>query len=195
MGINMKNESNLLLNELENNPIIAAIKDDDGLEVCIKSECKIVFVLFGTVTSIPSIIHKLKANSKIVFVHLDLIDGLSSKEAAVEYLKKSTQADGIISTKINLLKIAKQKGFITIQRIFLLDSLALSNVLKSGDNPNVDFIEILPGLMHKITRQLTKKLKSSIISGGLISDKEDIVSALKSGSVAASTTKKDLWFV
>lgn len=48
---------------------------------------------------IPSIVEKVKGSGKLAFVHMDLIQGLSSKEAAVDYISKFTKADGIISTK------------------------------------------------------------------------------------------------
>lgn len=50
---------------------------------------------------------------------MDLIQGLSSKEAAVDYISKFTKADGIISTKAPLISRAKDLGLCTIMRSFL----------------------------------------------------------------------------
>ena len=44
-----------MLELLEESPIIAAIKSWEGLEKSLKSECKIVFVLFGTICDIDQI--------------------------------------------------------------------------------------------------------------------------------------------
>ena len=41
-----------MLELLEESPIIAAIKSWEGLEKSLKSECKVVFVLFGTICDI-----------------------------------------------------------------------------------------------------------------------------------------------
>ena len=49
----------------------------------------------------------------------DLIDGLSSKEVAVTFLRENTLADGIISTKPPIVKAAKEQGLLAIQRFFL----------------------------------------------------------------------------
>ena len=96
---------------LEDSPIIVAIKDDEGLKKCVESESRIIFILYGDILNIPDIVDKVKAAGKIAMVHIDLITGLSSKEITVDFLKKYTKADGIISTKPNLIKHAKELGF------------------------------------------------------------------------------------
>ena len=53
------------------NPIIAAVKDDEGLEACLKNDSRVVFALYGEVSTIEQIVAKLKKAGKIVFVHLD----------------------------------------------------------------------------------------------------------------------------
>ena len=103
------------------NPIIAAINSDKLLFEVVKSDVKVVFVLYGTILTLPSIVEKLKNSGKIAIVHTDLINGLSSKEVAVDYIASSTKADGIISTKTNLVKRAKELGLIAGVRSFVVD--------------------------------------------------------------------------
>ena len=50
-----------MLELLEESPIIAAVKSQEGLEHSLKSECKVVFVLFGTICDIDAIVAKIKA--------------------------------------------------------------------------------------------------------------------------------------
>lgn len=45
-----------MLELLEESPIIAAVKSQEGLEHSLKSECKVVFVLFGTICGIDAIV-------------------------------------------------------------------------------------------------------------------------------------------
>ena len=100
-------------NAVEANPIIAAVKNMDDVENCCRiEEIKVVFILFGDICSLEEIINKIKKAGKTAVVHVDLINGLSSKEIAVEYIKKNTAADGIISTKISLIKRRRRKGCI-----------------------------------------------------------------------------------
>lgn len=62
------------------NPIVAAIKDEEGLEVCIRrNDLQIVFVLYGEATTIGQIVDRLKEAGKTVMVHIDLVGGLSGK--------------------------------------------------------------------------------------------------------------------
>lgn len=75
-----------LENTLGDSPIVAAVKDEPGLERCLNSPCRVVFVLFGDLNSVPRIVAELKTAGKTVFVHADLIEGLSAREAAVDYL-------------------------------------------------------------------------------------------------------------
>lgn len=184
-----------LIGLLENSPVIAAIKNDQGLTQCLSCNCKVVFVLYGSVNSIADIVYRLKESGKVVFVHIDLLDGLSAREAAVDFLVQNTRIDGIISTKPSLIKYARSLDYLAIQRFFVLDSLALENIRKADLNDSADLIEILPGLMPKIISKLSVELSKPIIAGGLISDKEDIITALAAGAIAISSTNQDVWFM
>lgn len=176
------------------NPIIAAIKDKNGLQECCKSEqIKMVFVLFGDICNIATIVKELKEADKIVVVHVDLINGLSGKDIIIDFIKNNTLADGIISTKPALIKIAKEYELITVLRVFLLDSIAYESIQKQMRGIKPDMIEILPGLMPKVIKKVCKSGNVPIIAGGLISDKEDVVGALSAGAIAVSTTNKRVW--
>lgn len=178
---------------VEDCPVIAAIKDEDGLKQCLETDIGVVFVLYGDICNIADIIHLLKVNKKTVLVHIDLISGLSTKEIAVDYIRERTNADGIISTKPMLIKRAKELGLYTIQRFFVLDSLALENISKQAETRYTDLIEVLPGVMPKIIKRICDMISIPVIAGGLISDKDDVLSALDSGAIAVSTTRQDIW--
>jgi len=173
---------------LSANKYIDAIKDDKGLEACLKSDCKVVFVLYGNIMNICSIVALLKKAEKTVFVHIDLIDGLSSKEVAVEFIAENTKADGIISTKQQLIKSAASHGLLTVQRFFLIDSLALDNLKKQIKTEAMDVIEVLPGYSTKIISELVKITSLPIIASGLLTDNEDALNAFNAGATAVSGT-------
>lgn len=188
MAIKRDDFADLLLDS----PIIAAVKDEDGMQRALSSDCKVIFVLYGTILNIHEIIAKAKAKNRLVFVHVDLIEGLTGKEIALDYLKQNTEADGIISTRINQIKYAKSIGLFSIQRFFVIDSLSFENVKKQASY--ADAVDILPGTMPKIINRLSKRLRQPIIASGLIQDKQDMLTALSSGAHAVSTTAGDLWF-
>lgn len=180
---------------LEDSPIIAAIKDDNGLKKCVESDSRVIFILYGDVITIPNIVATVKEAGKIAMVHIDLITGLSSKEITVDFLKHYTKADGIITTKPNLIKHAKELGFHTILRLFLIDSMAYENIDRQVKNAKPDVIEVLPALMPKIISKVCRLSPIPVIAGGLVSDKDDVMTILQSGAISISSTNENVWFL
>ena len=180
---------------LEDSPIIAAIKDDEGLQKCLHSDSRVIFILYGDIVSIADIVETVKSSGKIAMVHLDLITGLSSKEIAVDFLKKYTKADGIITTKTPLIKRARELGLYTILRLFIIDSMAYENIERQVKSAKPDLIEVLPALMPKIVSKICKMSSTPVIAGGLVSDKEDIMSLLQAGVTSISSTNEQIWFL
>ena len=178
---------------LEDSPIITAIKDDDGLQKCLSCDSRVVFILYGDLITISDIVSNVKAAGKIALVHIDLITGLSSKEIVVDFLKKYTDADGIITTKPNLIKRAKELGLYTILRLFLLDSMAYENIDKHVKTAKPDLIEVLPAPMPKIVAKVCKLSPIPVIAGGLVSEKEEIMTLLQSGALSISSTNPNTW--
>lgn len=183
-----------LLRLLSESPIIAAVKNDSELDKALQSDCMVVFFLYGTIMNIAALVAQAKQAGKCPVVHIDLIEGLSiRRDIAVDFICDATAAEGVISTRPGLIRRAKERGLITVQRFFLLDSLAFNNILRQPSD--ADAIDILPGTMPKIISRLAREVHRPIIASGLISDKEDIISALSAGASAVSTTDASLWFV
>ncbi len=177
----------------ETNPIIAAVKDEEQLERALLSNCGIIFFLFGNICNIKELVEKAKNAGKITFVHLDLTLGLSGKEIAVDFVKQFVGADGVISTRPMPLKRAKSIGLLTVLRVFLVDSLSLNSLKKQVDSCGADFIEVMPGVMPKVIRRVCDITSVPVITGGLVSDKDDVISALSAGAQCVSTTCEQLW--
>lgn len=177
-----------LFSALAENPIIAAAKDELQLQTCLESKVTVIFVLYGNILTIGDTLQKIKNANKIAIVHVDLIDGLATREVSVDFLAENTCADGIISTKTALVKHAKSIGLIAIRRFFVFDSLALESLERQLSPFEIDMIEILPGCMPKIIQKIVMKTNIPIIVGGLISDKEDVQVALASGAAAVSSS-------
>ena len=191
----MKNRE--FINKIEINPIIAAVKDDEGLEKALQEDVEIIFVLYGDICTIPEITRKIKKADKVAMVHVDLITGLNnSKDVCLDFIKNNTEADGIITTKSNLIPHAKELELNTVLRYFILDSMALQNIERQARSTGVkpDIIEFLPGIvLPKMIRRINKVSRVPIIAGGLIADKEDVMNALDGGAMAISTTNERVW--
>lgn len=180
---------------VENTPIIPAVKDEQSLQECLKGDSSVVFILYGDICSIADIVEQIKARGKLAMVHMDLIAGLGSREISVDYIRRATRADGIITTKPLLVKRARELGLATVLRFFIIDSMALANLARQTKEAKPDCIEVLPGVMPKVIRRIVKDNRIPLIAGGLISDKEDVCNALDAGAVAVSSTNREIWFL
>ena len=173
-------------------PVIAAVKNMEGLEQCLATDSiQVVFLLFGDICSIGDIVARVKQAGKLAMVHA----GLSgSKEIAVDFLHSATQADGIISTRPNFIRRARELHLYTVLRVFVIDSMALSGVEKL-ESVHPDFLEVLPGVMPKTIRKICAAVHTPVLAGGLIADKEDVLAALSAGAMAISTTNQQVWMM
>ena len=181
---------------LYENPVIMAIKDGKDLRECLKeeySENRVVFVLFGNIETIPSIVKKLKSKDKIVFVHENLIEGLSSSHFSPNFIKKYTDADGIITLRAQNAYEARKIGLNTVFRFFLLDSLSYESVKETIKNTSADLIEVLPGIMPQIIEEITNWSQVPLIAGGLIRDKADAMAAISAGAIGVSSSNTKIW--
>ena len=118
---------------------------------------------------------------------------MSVKDISADFIARNTAADGVISTRPNLIRRAKELDLITIQRFFLLDSLSFDNVLRQSSN--ADAVDILPGAMPRVISRLVQQIHQPMIASGLLADKHDVMAALSAGALAVSTTSEDLWFI
>ncbi len=182
-----------LLHLLKQNPVIAAVKDTESLELALRSDCLFISVLYGNICTITGIIQQIKKANKYAFIHVDLLEGTSNKEIVINFLKLVTNADGIISTKASMVKAARVQGFFAIHRLFLVDSISYHNIDKQVAQSNPDCIEILPGCMPKVLGWVAEKINLPIIAGGLVCDEEDANTALNAGALALSTTNRGVW--
>ncbi len=180
---------------LDRSPIIAAVKDEDQLRVCLTSDCAAVFLLFGNICSIGGLVEQVKQAGKLAFIHIEFVDGLALREISVSFIRQYTQADGILSTKPALIRRAKELGLTAVQRFFLIDSIAFENVQKQLASGQADYVEVLPAVLPKILRGVCQAADAPVIASGLITDKEDVLTALDCGAAGISSTNPQVWFM
>ncbi len=188
-------KADLLLDQLEAYPIIAAVRDEKDIAEALASPVKVIFLINGTLSNIRTRISQIKESGKVVFVHMEMISGLSKDQAAVEFLHMEMKPTGILTTKPNLTQKARSLGLITIQRLFMLDSLSIQTGIKMVNVNRPDLIEIMPAILPKVILRLKKESTIPIIAGGMVESKEEIIDLLKVGATAVSTSKSDLWYL
>lgn len=189
----MQHAAKLLLEQLQINPIVAAAGNEEELTLALESDCRVVFLLMGNLLDIGELTRRVHESGKLCVIHLDLIEGYSNKEIAVDAVRRETQAEGIISTRGALIKRAKQLGMAAIQRGFMLDSRSLASFEQQIQQSKPDFVEILPGLLPKVIAILKSRVDIPIIAGGFIHEKEDVIAALSAGALAVSASSPRIW--
>lgn len=179
-----------LTERLECFPIIAAIRDDRW-EAALSSPAEVLFYLECNLLTVEKKIRQAHNAGKIIFIHMDLSEGVGKDRTGLTYLAKCG-VDGIISTKAQLIRAAKDLGLLAVQRFFALDSQGMASVLEMLKNTNPHFMEIMPGVIPKVIERLSKE-KIPVIAGGLVETKAEITAALRSGATAISTGRPELW--
>lgn len=181
-----------LLDCLECNPVIAAVQQD-AFEAALLSPAQIVFHLGTDLNCVSDVINQAHKAGKYIFIHLDLAEGIGKDRAGVRFLAQCG-ADGIISTKAQLIRYAKEQGLITVQRFFTLDSKGIDSIDEMVRNTNPHLMEIMPGVICKTIQRFSQGT-IPVIAGGLIQTKTEVTDALGCGATAVSTGKSELWFL
>lgn len=191
------NRKNPFVERIESSPIIAATRTQEDIRAAIDAEVEVIFLLGGDILTLPDQVACIHSAGKLAVVHLDLVAGLSAKDAAVDYLHKAAHADGIITTRSSVIPHAKELGLGTILRYFVLDSMAVEAMHREGRvsmNQRPDVLEILPGVLApRIMQEICGESRIPVIAGGLIKDREDVVNALNNGCMAISTSNREVW--
>lgn len=176
------------LDELKKNPIIPAIRTTKDLEHALKSKSKVVFLLNSDILEFSKEISVLKKAGKYVFIHTDLINGLSTSPFSIEYINKVSAPYGILTTKRPLITKAKALNLLSILRVFALDSTSITSAIKLIKDTSPDAVEVLPGTSTKAVKLLKSQVATPIITGGLVDTKEEVEKALKAGAAGISTS-------
>ena len=172
--------------------IIAAVRSERKFEKAVNSKVSIIFDLSPDILELSSrIITAHKANKKL-FIHMDLASGIGKDKSGIIYLKK-LGVDGIISTRVNIIKTAREIGVITVQRFFIVDSQSLTSAIETVALSKPDIVEVMPGLAVKVLKKIHEKTNIPLIAGGLIENTEEVNEVLSSGAVSVSTGISELW--
>jgi glycerol uptake operon antiterminator len=173
--------------------IFPAAKNMKDLEKMIETSYEYVVMLGIHISQLQALVSMVKDRGKKLLLHADLINGLNSDDHAAEYLSQVIKPFGLISTRSNVILKAKQNNLLAIQRLFLLDTSALEKGYSLVQRTKPDFIEVLPGVMPHIIKEVHERTGIPVIAGGLIRTVEEVDNALSSGAVAVTTSKKELW--
>ena len=173
--------------------VLPAIRNMKDLEKLTQTDYKVCVLLDMHVGHLRSIIELLKKHDIEAYIHIDLIKGMAHDEYACEYIIQTYKPKGIVSTKTKVIQKAKSLNVLTIFRVFIIDSQALTRSIELIEKVEPDFVEVLPGIASKAINQIQKETTTSVIAGGLINDEAEIQEAISSGAKYVTTSYQKLW--
>ena len=179
-------------------PVLLAVSQVKDFEKFIRSPLDICILMDIHVNLLPSMMHMAHDAGKKIFLHADLLRGISADEYGCEYICQHLKADGIISTKNRVLETARRNHTATILRLFLIDTKSLDKGVALIDSLRPDYVELLPGLACEVIPDLKKRLREkgapeiSLLCGGLIRTPEQITRCLRAGAHAVTLSDRRL---
>ena len=172
--------------------IIPAIRNDTELSEALLSDCELIFDLNPDLLTLKSKVDAVHRVGKKIYVHFDLASGIAKDKSGMLYVK-AVGVDGVISTRVNVIKLAREVNLFTVQRFFIVDSQSLETTVESAKTAKPDMIEIMPGVIPKVIKSLRHRLNIPIIAGGLIEKETELKDVIESGATAISSGSKELW--
>lgn len=173
--------------------VIPAVRKNKDFEKALQSKREWIIILEIRLGQLKGMVEYAKRANKKVLLHIDLIQGLKSDEYGVEFIVNEIKPHGIVSTRSSVVELVKKRHMLTVQRVFLLDSLSLEHNVRLGSKFQPDFIEVLPGKLPEVMEEMKRQTNIPIIAGGLITKQEDIDAVFEAGAIGVSTSTKDLW--
>jgi glycerol uptake operon antiterminator len=175
--------------------MVASIKAPKQIEaaVALRNQLSGVFLLTGHIGVIKGYVDLFKQHEMPVFLHLEKIGGLSTDPYGLEYIANGIKPTGVITTKTNVVKMAKRLGLITIQRFFLVDTEGLDNIAKSLQQIEPDIIEVMPARIPQMVEKVQAFTSIPLITGGLLSEKSHALECLRYGATGVSSSNPELW--
>lgn len=178
-----------------NQKVLPAARNIKQFERLLKTDFQYIVLLEVHISHLNMLKNEARKHGKKIIIHADLIQGLKTDNYAADFLCNEIKPDGIISTRANMIQKAKAKGIIAIQRMFLLDTIALEKSYSLIEMAEPDYIEMLPGVIPELISEVRERTGIPIINGGLIRTKAHIENALDAGAIAVTTSDRELWSV
>lgn len=157
-----------------NQRILPAVRRMKDLEKLMKLSYDYIIILDIHISQVKPVVDMVKAHGKKPLLHADLIEGLKNDEYAAEYLCQIVKPAGLVSTRNGVIAKTRQSGLLAIQRLFLLDTIALEKSYSMLERTRPDFVEVLPGIIPRMVTEVFERTGIPIIAGGLIRTVDDV---------------------
>lgn len=172
--------------------VAASVRTEEDFIAALKSKVDVIFLQYTSILTVRDQIERCHKAGKKALIHMDFSEGIGKDRAGLEFLKR-LGADGILTTKTNMIRPARDLGLITVQRFFIVDSHSVDTAVESIRIAKPEVVEIMPGVVVKKIREFAEKVNTPILVGGLLELEEEVDAALDAGATAVSTACRRLW--
>ena len=178
---------------METSLIIPALRRQSDLPLLKGSPADTVFLMFGELFELEKTVRSIRDLGKKVFLHTDLIKGLSQEKEAIKFIAEAIVPTGIVSTKTHIIKQAKNCGLLTVHHLFLIDTNAFESGAAHVKVSQPDAVEIMPGLMPQVIKEFRGRVDLPLLVGGLVKTMRDVQDLWEAGAHSIITGATSLW--
>ncbi len=137
-------------------PIAAAIRTEKDFSTALRSNVDMVFLLHSNIMTVNQCVKEIHSAGKKAFIHVDFAEGIGKDRFGLEFLAKQG-VDGVLTTRTNIVKSAREFDLITVQRFFIVDSHSVGTSIESIKISKPDIIELMPGIVTKRSESFRRK--------------------------------------
>jgi glycerol uptake operon antiterminator len=179
---------------LERSRIIPAIRGPEYINAALASPSIIVWLLYGTPLTLPEITRQVRDAGKLPVANLDLLTGFAQDADGIEFLAAEGIA-GVVSTRQSVLRAARAQGMIAVQRTFIVDSIAVGNIIRALQHFLPDAVELLPAAAVPLCVPTLRGAQPQvpIIATGLVTNMRQVDDLVRCGVSSVATSDRSLW--
>ena len=186
-----KTDKSLAL-RLTRRPVIATLYGAEHIGSFVESGAEIAIVANFELRRLQPVIRQLTDAGKYVIVNIDSSDGLSQDKGGVDFLA-DLGAQGLVSTRVATIQRARRAGLVVMQKVFVTDRSTLPRSIAALEQSEPNLVQLMPAPMLPLIPAQYRKALPPIVASGFVCGRDEVVTALKAGAVAVSTSDKRLW--
>ncbi|WP_235507623.1 glycerol-3-phosphate responsive antiterminator [Agromyces sp. Root1464] len=176
------------------NPVVASLYGTESVEAFLAGPCQVAIAANVALPDLEGLVATLSSAGKFVFVNIDNSDGLAQDRGGVEYLRK-IGAQGLITTRTMLIQKANQLGMVTMQKVFITDRSTLPRSTNAVRQNRPHLVQLMPWPVIPYIAQQDLAELTPYVAAGFVQSRNDVITALKGGAKAVSTSDVELWSI
>jgi len=183
------------LEALKINPVIPCASNYKEIFIDNYKNIRVIYIYDIGILDLLEIKKINEKEKKYIILNIDSLRGISTDEEGADFIKKYLSIDIVSSSSPKLTARFRKRGFLTMQSIFVLDTLSTHKAIKLIEAGNPNIIDLRPGILYMNVRDalVSHFPDIPIVCSGFIDNGEKLKGMLSRGAIGITTSKKDLW--